>query len=92
MPGATRSAPRSVYQALTPRAKSRGSESDADAGAIGEATIAAFRTLDTSNHTEQFIIEALRAAKALVTPKGSQSSDFLKMPFLSDPPWHNAHP
>jgi len=28
-------------------------------------TIAAFKTLELSNHTEQFIIEALRAAKAL---------------------------
>ena len=40
-------------------------ESDADATAIREVTIAAFRTLEISNHTEQFIIEALRAAKAL---------------------------
>jgi len=28
-------------------------------------TIAAFKTLEISNHTEQFIIEALRAANAL---------------------------
>ena len=28
-------------------------------------TVAAFNTLEISNHTEQFIIEALRAAKAL---------------------------
>jgi putative acetyltransferase len=28
-------------------------------------TVAAFKTLEISNHTEQFIIEALRAAKAL---------------------------
>ncbi len=40
-------------------------ETDADIGAITEATIAAFKTLEISNHTEQFIIEALRAAKAL---------------------------
>jgi putative acetyltransferase len=33
--------------------------------AITEVTIAAFKTLEISNHTEQFIIEALRAAKAL---------------------------
>ncbi len=33
--------------------------------AITELTIAAFKTLEISNHTEQFIIEALRAAKAL---------------------------
>jgi putative acetyltransferase len=36
-----------------------------DVGAITEVTIAAFKTLAISNHTEQFIIEALRAAKAL---------------------------
>jgi putative acetyltransferase len=40
-------------------------ETDADIGAITEVTIAAFETLEISNHTEQFIIEALRAAKAL---------------------------
>jgi len=40
-------------------------ETDADIGAISEVTIAAFETLEISNHTEQFIIEALRAAKAL---------------------------
>ncbi len=33
--------------------------------AITEVTVAAFKTLEISNHTEQFIIEALRAAKAL---------------------------
>ena len=41
------------------------SETDADVGAITEVTVAAFKTLEISNHTEQFIIEALRAAKAL---------------------------
>ncbi len=41
------------------------SETAADAGAITDVTIAAFKTLEISNHTEQFIIEALRAAKAL---------------------------
>ena len=40
-------------------------ETDADVGIIAEVTIAAFKTLEVSNHTEQFIIEALRAAKAL---------------------------
>jgi putative acetyltransferase len=40
-------------------------ETDADADMISEVTIAAFKTLEISNHTEQFIIEALRAAKAL---------------------------
>jgi putative acetyltransferase len=41
------------------------SETSADAGAIAEVTVAAFKTLAISNHTEQFIIAALRAAKAL---------------------------
>jgi putative acetyltransferase len=41
------------------------SETDADASAISEVTVAAFKTLEISNHTEQFIIEALRAAKVL---------------------------
>jgi putative acetyltransferase len=40
-------------------------ETDGDVGTITEVTIAAFKTLAISNHTEQFIIEALRAAKAL---------------------------
>jgi putative acetyltransferase len=40
-------------------------ETDADVSTITEVTIAAFKTLAISNHTEQFIIEALRAAKAL---------------------------
>ena len=41
------------------------SETDADVSAIAEVTVAAFKTLEISNHTEQFIIAALRAAKAL---------------------------
>src|SRR3989339_1147531 len=41
------------------------SETDADVGAITEVTVAAFKTLVVSNHTEQFIIAALRAAGAL---------------------------
>jgi len=40
-------------------------ETAADVSKITEVTIAAFKTLEISNHTEQFIIEALRAAKAL---------------------------
>jgi putative acetyltransferase len=39
-------------------------ETGADYGTITEVTIEAFKTLEISNHTEQFIIEALRAAKA----------------------------
>jgi putative acetyltransferase len=41
------------------------SETSADVSAITEVTIAAFITLEISNHTEQFIVEALRAAGAL---------------------------
>ena len=40
-------------------------ETDADVAAITEVTIAAFKTLEISNQTEQFIIKALRDAKAL---------------------------
>lgn len=40
-------------------------ESAADVGVITEVTVAAFKTLEISNHTEQFIVEALRAAGAL---------------------------
>jgi len=40
-------------------------ETNADVNAIAGITVAAFRTLEISNHTEQFIVEALRAAKAL---------------------------
>ena len=40
-------------------------ETDADIDSITEVTIAAFETLEISNHTEQFIIEALRAVQAL---------------------------
>lgn len=40
-------------------------ETVADVKAIAGITVAAFRTLEINNHTEQFIIEALRAAKAL---------------------------
>lgn len=40
-------------------------ESPADINTIRDVTIAAFRSLAMSDHTEQFIIEALRAANAL---------------------------
>lgn len=40
-------------------------ETSADIPSISEVTIAAFKTLAISPHTEQFIIEALRAAKSL---------------------------
>ena len=41
------------------------SETQDDVRAITEVTVAAFNTLEISDHTEQFIIEALRAAEAL---------------------------
>ena len=40
-------------------------ETEADASAITELTVAAFKTLEISSHTEQFVISALRAAGAL---------------------------
>ena len=40
-------------------------EQPADIPVISEVTLAAFETMEISNHTEQFIVEALRAAKAL---------------------------
>lgn len=49
---------------MNPAMKIR-NETDADVHPITEVTVAAFETLEISNHTEQFIIEALRAAKAL---------------------------
>ena len=39
-------------------------ETDADIGAIAEVTIAAFKALEIGNHTEHFIVAALRDAKA----------------------------
>jgi len=40
-------------------------EAKFDAAVITEVTVAAFESLEISNHTEQFIIEALRSAGAL---------------------------
>jgi putative acetyltransferase len=40
-------------------------ETQADAAVITEVTVAAFETMEISDHTEQFIVEALRAAEAL---------------------------
>lgn len=40
-------------------------ETGLDVSAISDVTVAAFNTLEISNHTEQFIIEALRADNAL---------------------------
>ena len=41
-------------------------ELPADIPVISEVTLAAFESMEISNHTEQFIVEALRAVKALV--------------------------
>jgi putative acetyltransferase len=49
---------------MNPKIVIRG-ETDADVSAITDVTVAAFKTLEISNHTEQFIIAALRAAGAL---------------------------
>lgn len=40
-------------------------ETPADAPAITAVTVAAFETLELSSHTEQYIVQALRAAQAL---------------------------
>ena len=50
-------------------------EAPEDVGAITEVTIAAFRTLEISQHTEQFIVEALRAAKALTVSLVAEMDD-----------------
>jgi putative acetyltransferase len=40
-------------------------ENQTDTAGIGEVTVAAFKTLAISSHTEHFIVDALRAAGAL---------------------------
>jgi len=50
--------------AMNPKVVIR-SETAADVSVITDVTVAAFKTLEISNHTEQFIIAALRAARAL---------------------------
>ena len=49
------------------------SETNDDIGAITDVTIAAFQSLEISNHTEQFIIEALRGARALTVSLVAES-------------------
>jgi putative acetyltransferase len=49
------------------------SETDADIAAIAEVTVAAFKTLEISIHTEQFIIAALRATNALTVSLVAES-------------------
>jgi putative acetyltransferase len=52
------------YETMNPKIVIRNETHD-DVRAITEVTAAAFKTLEISNHTEQFIVKALRAAKAL---------------------------
>jgi putative acetyltransferase len=51
-------------EAMNPKIVIR-NETVADKGVISEVTVAAFKTLDVSNQTEHFIIDALRTAHAL---------------------------
>jgi putative acetyltransferase len=50
-------------------------ETVSDIDAITEITIAAFKTLEVSNQTEQFIIKALRAAGALTLSLVAEIND-----------------
>lgn len=50
------------------------SETDTDIDAITTVTVAAFKTLEISNQTEHFIIQALRAAKALTISLVAESN------------------
>jgi putative acetyltransferase len=50
-------------------------ETDADIPAIADVTIAAFKTLKSSNITEQFIIEALRNAQVLTVSLVAELDD-----------------
>jgi putative acetyltransferase len=61
-----------AFRSMKPQIVIR-SETDADVSAITEVTIAAFKTLEISHHTEQFIIVALRAAKALTVSLVAES-------------------
>ena len=61
-------------EAMNPKIVIR-NETHNDICAITEVTISAFKTLEISNHTEQFIIEALRAAKALTVSLVAEMDD-----------------
>lgn len=50
---------------MTPQKITIRNETNFDADIISEVTIAAFKSMEISNHTEQFIIEALRSTRAL---------------------------
>jgi putative acetyltransferase len=62
--GGNEDIPEIMTFALKPEITIR-NEINADVDSITEVTIAAFETLEISRHTEQFIIAALRSAKAL---------------------------
>jgi putative acetyltransferase len=48
-------------------------ETNDDVSVIGWVTIDAFKTLENSNHTEQFIVEALCAVEALTVSVVSET-------------------
>lgn len=50
-------------------------ETDSDVAAITEVTVSAFETLEISHKTEQYIIEALRAAEALTVSLVAEMDD-----------------
>ncbi len=50
-------------------------ETNDDICAITDVTVSAFKTLEISCHTEQFIVEALRAAKALTISLVAEMGD-----------------
>lgn len=52
-------------------------ETDTDIDAITKVTLAAFKTLEISNNTEQFIIQALRADKALTISLVAESNGYM---------------
>ena len=52
-------------------------EKDTDYRVISDVTKSAFETMEISNHTEQFIIEALRSAKALTVSLVAEVDGFV---------------
>ena len=60
-------------------------ETTGDIGAIAEVTTAAFENLTITNHTEQFIIEALRAAGALTVSLVAAVNPYLNVIKLITP-------
>ena len=52
-------------------------EKDTDYRVISDVTKSAFETMEISNHTEQFIIDALRSAKALTVSLVAEIDGFV---------------